>query len=71
MSGSDGSSSDDGDDVSSVVEIEQDDFPRYFSERNGRLFHASSSPYPLPVDTPEQEVRKQSMYPFTDIKHQI
>lgn len=56
---SDGSVSDSDDDASSVVQIEQDEFPGYFSERGGRLFHASTSPYPLPVDTPEQEVRKQ------------
>jgi hypothetical protein len=33
------------------------DFPSYFNEVGGRLFHASqTSPYPLPVDTPEQDV---------------
>ncbi|KAJ7658506.1 S-adenosyl-L-methionine-dependent methyltransferase [Mycena rosella] len=37
-------------------ELLPEDFPTYFSERNGRLFHShGSSPYPLPVDTPEQE----------------
>ncbi|KAJ7143309.1 hypothetical protein C8R43DRAFT_1015054 [Mycena crocata] len=37
-------------------ELSSEDFPAYFSERDGRLFHShESSPYPLPVDTPEQE----------------
>ncbi|KAJ7123755.1 hypothetical protein C8R44DRAFT_840581 [Mycena epipterygia] len=37
-------------------ELVPEDFPTYFSERNGRLFHShGGSPYPLPVDTPEQE----------------
>jgi hypothetical protein len=40
-----------------IVELESDEFPSYFFERNGRLFHSSTSPYPLPVDTPEQQVR--------------
>ncbi|CAA7262004.1 unnamed protein product [Cyclocybe aegerita] len=40
---------------SALVELQSDEFPYYFSERDGRLYHSSSSPYPLPVDTPEQE----------------
>lgn len=40
-----------------MVELGSDEFPDYFSERNDRLFHSSTSPYPLPVDTPEQQVR--------------
>ncbi|KAJ7821652.1 S-adenosyl-L-methionine-dependent methyltransferase [Mycena leptocephala] len=37
-------------------ELSSDDFPTYFIERDGRLFHShGGSPYPLPVDTPEQE----------------
>ncbi|SJL09903.1 uncharacterized protein ARMOST_13284 [Armillaria ostoyae] len=33
-----------------------DDFPSYFVESNGRLFHSSPTcPYPLPIDTPEQQ----------------
>jgi len=41
---------------SSLSPIQPDDFPSYFLERDGRLFHSSTtSPYPLPVDTPEQE----------------
>ncbi|KAJ6625960.1 S-adenosyl-L-methionine-dependent methyltransferase [Mycena sp. CBHHK59/15] len=37
-------------------ELLPEDFPTYFSERDGRLFHShGTSPYPLPVDTPEQE----------------
>ncbi|KAJ7750881.1 S-adenosyl-L-methionine-dependent methyltransferase [Mycena metata] len=40
-------------------ELEDTEFPAYFSERDGRLFHShGGSPYPLPVDTPEQERQK-------------
>jgi len=39
-----------------MVELAPDEFPSYFSERDNHLFHASSSPYPLPVDTLEQQV---------------
>lgn len=40
-----------------LAELTAEQFPLHFSERDGRLFHSShSSPYPLPVDTPEQEV---------------
>ncbi|KAF8154294.1 S-adenosyl-L-methionine-dependent methyltransferase [Crassisporium funariophilum] len=39
----------------SLEELGADDFPTYFSERGGRLFSSSSSPYPLPVDGPEQQ----------------
>lgn len=40
-----------------LVELAPDDFPLYFCEHGGRLFHSHrSSPYPLPVDTPEQQV---------------
>ena len=45
--------------MSQLEEIGPDEFPAYFSEINGRLFPStlvSSTPYPLPVDTPEQEV---------------
>ncbi|PFH50098.1 hypothetical protein AMATHDRAFT_80991 [Amanita thiersii Skay4041] len=39
-----------------IVEIETEEFPTYFIERDGRLFHSQpNAPYPLPVDTPEQE----------------
>ena len=41
--------------ASDVEEIPAEDFPNYFLESNNRLF-PSNSPYPLPVDTPEQEV---------------
>ncbi|KAF9472630.1 S-adenosyl-L-methionine-dependent methyltransferase [Pholiota conissans] len=41
--------------TTSIVEVPPNEFPSYFSERNERLFHSSSSPYPLPVDTPETE----------------
>ncbi|KAJ7054666.1 hypothetical protein C8F01DRAFT_1162499 [Mycena amicta] len=41
---------------SDMEELESHDFPTYFVERDGRLFHShQTSPYPLPVDTPEQE----------------
>ncbi|KAK0446788.1 S-adenosyl-L-methionine-dependent methyltransferase [Armillaria borealis] len=41
---------------SDVEELRSDDFPSYFVESNGRLFHSSlTCPYPLPVDTPEQQ----------------
>ncbi|KAF8181107.1 S-adenosyl-L-methionine-dependent methyltransferase [Pholiota molesta] len=55
---SDGEDSDSGpvpDATTGIVELESDEFPSYFFERNGRLFHSSTSPYPLPVDTPEQQ----------------
>lgn len=43
---------------SSLEELQDDDFPAYFSEINGRLYTSSAiAPYRLPVDTPEQEVR--------------
>ncbi|KAJ2919633.1 hypothetical protein MD484_g856, partial [Candolleomyces efflorescens] len=43
-------------DSSDVEQISDVDFPTYFDERNGRLYHSHpTSPYPLPVDTPEQE----------------
>ncbi|KAG2005584.1 hypothetical protein CC2G_001978 [Coprinopsis cinerea AmutBmut pab1-1] len=41
---------------SSFDELDDSEFPRYFSERRGRLYHSSTTaPYPLPVDTPEQQ----------------
>jgi len=54
--GSDGYASDVADETSSVVELAPDEFPSYFSEHDNHLFHASSSPYPLPADSPEQQV---------------
>ena len=47
--------------MTQLEEIDSDDFPDYFSELNGRLFPSALSltPYPFPVDTPEQEVRYQ------------
>ena len=47
--------------MTQLEEIGSDEFPDYFSELNGRLFPSSLSltPYPFPVDTPEQEVRYQ------------
>ncbi|OJA20780.1 hypothetical protein AZE42_07016 [Rhizopogon vesiculosus] len=47
---------DDASDASSdVTELEANDFPDHFSERDGRLFHSHGTlPYPLPVDAHEQ-----------------
>jgi hypothetical protein len=40
-----------------LTEVPEDEFPLYFAERDSRLFHShDTSPYPLPADTPEQEV---------------
>ncbi|KZT68563.1 S-adenosyl-L-methionine-dependent methyltransferase [Daedalea quercina L-15889] len=51
-------SSDEGihsDTSSELVEIQSYEIPRYFDERDGRLFHSHGhSPYPLPVDAHEQ-----------------
>ncbi|KAK0202660.1 S-adenosyl-L-methionine-dependent methyltransferase [Desarmillaria ectypa] len=45
-----------GPDDSDVEELRSDEFTNYFVESNGRLFHSSATcPYPLPVDTPEQQ----------------
>ena len=42
---------------SEITELDPTDFAGYFRERDGRLFHShGNSPYPLPVDAPEQEV---------------
>ncbi|KAG6826942.1 hypothetical protein H0H92_013819 [Tricholoma furcatifolium] len=52
----------------SLVELGPEDFPLHFSERDGRLFHShNTSPYPLPVDTPEQE----RLNVIHDILHQL
>jgi len=41
---------------SDVTELGSADFEAYFQERDERLFHSHGGlPYPLPVDTPEQE----------------
>ncbi|TCD61220.1 hypothetical protein EIP91_008771 [Steccherinum ochraceum] len=43
---------------SEITEFDPTGFPRYFVERNGRLFHShTGSPYPFPVDTDEQNRR--------------
>ncbi|PSR87015.1 hypothetical protein PHLCEN_2v5273 [Hermanssonia centrifuga] len=48
--------SDHSDTSSDVTELDQDDFPNYFEERNGRLFPSHGNPpYPLPVDADEQQ----------------
>jgi hypothetical protein len=50
--------SDVSDTSSDITELDQAEFPSYFQERNGHLFHShGSSPYPLPVDAPEQQVQ--------------
>ncbi|KAG6908717.1 hypothetical protein DXG01_003562 [Tephrocybe rancida] len=53
------------DDSPLLAELTSEEFPRYFSERGGRLFHShGSSPYPLPADTPEQQLRTHSGLTF-------
>lgn len=43
---------------SSLTEIRPYEFPSYFSQHDGRLFHSHGmSPYPLPVDGVEWKVR--------------
>lgn len=50
--------SDYSDTSSDVTQLDGTDFPTYFRERDGRLFHShGNAPYPLPVDAPEQQVR--------------
>lgn len=52
----DNSDSDTSDDV---VPLTADEFPEYFQERDGRLFHSHGGcPYPLPVDAEEQQVSR-------------
>jgi hypothetical protein len=54
---------DDESDTSSVLtEVRPDEYQTYFQERHGRLFSSNShgGHYPLPVDTPEQEVSPPS-----------
>ena len=40
-------------------EIGHGEIPGYFSEINDCLFPSALTPYPFPVDTPEQEVHYQ------------
>lgn len=40
-----------------LTELPDAAFPTYFHTSGGRLFHFHGSTYPLPVDTPEQQVR--------------
>ncbi|KAF8900134.1 hypothetical protein CPB84DRAFT_1779396 [Gymnopilus junonius] len=42
-----------------------------FEERDGRLFSSSTSPYPLPVDTPEQEVRNGKSCSVNDADYDL
>ena len=53
-----GSDEDERSDTSSdITELDPAEFPQYFQERNGRLFHSHGElPYPLPVDAAEQNV---------------
>lgn len=48
-----------GENVISLVQLSNDDFPGYFQERGRRLFPATGT-YPLPVDGHEQAVREFS-----------
>lgn len=49
-------------DQNEIEEVQSEDIPAYFSERDGMLFHSSASaPYPLPVDGHEQRVCKTSI----------
>jgi hypothetical protein len=44
---------------SDLTEVQSDEFPLYFVERQGRLYSSNSHgghDYPLPIDTPEQTV---------------
>lgn len=42
---------------SPLEELTSEEFPTYFIEREERLFHSHpTSPYPMPVDTPDSEV---------------
>jgi hypothetical protein len=46
-----------------LVELGNDEFPVYFVERDDRLFHSHGNlPYPLPVDTPEQQVCRNACF---------
>ncbi|KZT01838.1 S-adenosyl-L-methionine-dependent methyltransferase [Laetiporus sulphureus 93-53] len=48
---------------SDLEELYPHEFPRYFVERDGRLFHSHvSSPYPLPVDAYEQHRQNRQHY---------
>ena len=63
-----GSDDDGGSDTSSdITELDDREIPHYFQERNGRLFHShGGSPYPLPVDTPEQNVSNVNVFPTSE-----
>ena len=40
-----------------LEEVQDDEFPEYFIQRDDRLYHSHSTcPYPLPIDAPEQQV---------------
>lgn len=42
---------------SDMEELTAEEHATYFIEKDGRLYHSNDSPYPLPVDGHEQEVR--------------
>lgn len=44
------------DNQSDIEELKQEDFPKYYIEKDGKLYHSSNAPYPLPVDANELEV---------------
>ena len=59
--------SDRSDTSSEVTELDTADFPGYFQERHGRLFHSHGrSLYPLPVDADEQHVRRLLIEAYHD-----
>jgi hypothetical protein len=68
--GSDGSDDGFSDASSDVTELGSGDFEAYFRERDERLFHSHGGlPYPLPVDTPEQEVRRFILSRLRVVRH--
>ena len=55
---------------SDMVELDNAEFPLYFQEQNGRLFHSHvDSPYPLPVDTAEQNVGNVITLPSPEFQY--
>lgn len=57
MLGGDDDDDDRSDTDSDITELDAAEIPLYFTERGGRLFHSHGNlPYPLPVDTAEQNV---------------
>jgi len=44
------------------VDVDDPQLQTYFTERNGRRYHTSTSPYPLPLDNLEVQVRLLFIY---------